>query len=84
MTPLLKCCTQLWGLQHKNMEMIRGMESLYNEIRPRELEWFSLENRRLQGGLTVAVQYLKRTYKEGGKGTLQGHVVIGQWVVVIS
>jgi len=48
--------------------MVRGMEHLSNEGRLRELGLFSLENRRLQGDLLAAFQYLKSAYKKVGEG----------------
>jgi len=58
--------------------MIRGLEDLTYEERPREMEFFSLEKRRVQQDLTAAFQYLMGAYKKAGKGHFQGHVVIGQ------
>jgi len=69
-------CIQLWSPQHrKDMEplergqrmatkIIRGLEHLSYKERLRDLELFSLENRRLQGDLFVAFQYLKGGYKK--------------------
>jgi len=74
----LESCVQLWSPQHRTdmdllkevqrraVKMIRGTEHLSYEDRLRELGLFSLEKRRLWGGLTAAFQYLKRLYKKDG------------------
>lgn len=61
-------CIQMWDLQYRRdidllervqrraAEMIRGMEHLSCEDRLRELGLFSLEERRLQGDLRMAIQ----------------------------
>ena len=46
--------------------MTQGMEHLLYEGRLRELGLFSLQKRRLQGDLTVDLQYLKVGYKKEG------------------
>jgi len=45
-------------------KFIRGMEHLSYEEKLRELVFFSLEEKRLWGDLTVAFQYLKRSTRE--------------------
>ena len=48
--------------------MVRRMEHLSHKERPRELGLIRLEQRRLQGGLTVAFQYPEGIYKKAGEG----------------
>lgn len=46
--------------------MIRGMEHISSEEKPRELRLWSIEKRKLQGDLIAAFQYFKRAYKKDG------------------
>ena len=64
--PHIAYCVQMWSPQYRNdvdllkciqrraTEMIQGMEHLSYENRLRELGLFSLEERRLQGDLSVS------------------------------
>ena len=77
--PHLEHCVQFWSLQDKKevdllervqkraMKIFRGLEHLFCEERPRELELFSLEKRRCQEELIVAFQYIKKVYKKDAK-----------------
>ena len=57
-TDLLEC------IQRRATKMITGMKHLSYKDRLRELELFSLEKRRLQGGLIAAFQYLNGSYRK--------------------
>jgi len=48
--------------------MTRGVEHLSYEERLRELGWFSLQQRRLQGDLVAAFQCLPGAYKKAAEG----------------
>lgn len=55
--PHLECCAQFWApqcmdtLKSRVLRMVKGLEHLSYEERPRELELFWLEKRKLRGFL---------------------------------
>jgi len=49
--------------------MIRGLEHLPCEDRMRELRFFGLDKRRLQGDLITAIQYLNEGLQKIWRGT---------------
>jgi len=53
-------------IQMSAKKMLRGMKYLSYEEKLRELGLFSLEERRLQGDLVAAFQYLKGAYRKDG------------------
>jgi len=64
--------------------MIRGMELLYYEDRLRELGLFILKNRRLQGDLLAAFQYLRGPTRKLEMDCLQGHAGTGEGVMPLN
>ena len=71
-------------IQKRDTKMIQGMKHLSYEDRLRELGLFSLEKRRLQGGLRADFQYLKGSYRKDGTDSLAGSVVIEQGEMVLN
>ena len=85
----LQYCIRAWGHQYKkDMELLewvqrratkmtRGLEHLSYEERLRNLGLFRVENRKLQGDLSVAFQYLKGAYKQ--EGDWYGLMIVIGW-----
>jgi len=64
--------------------MIRGLEPLCCEERPRELGLLSLEKRRLQENIIGAFQYLKGPTRKLERDFLQGPTGTGQGVMALN
>ena len=74
--PHQEYCDRMWSPQYRRgldlleciqrsaTKIIQGMEHLSYKDGVRELGFFSLEKRRLQGDLIAAFQYLKGSYKK--------------------
>lgn len=64
--------------------MIQGLKHFCCEDRPRGLGLFSLDKRKLQGGLIVAVQYLEGSCKKDGARLFGTAFPVGQRVMVLT
>jgi len=67
-------------VQRRSRKIVRWLEHLSYEERLRKLGLSSLKKRRLQVGLTASFQDLKGAYREDGRESLSGSIVIGQGV----
>jgi len=65
-------------------EVWRGLKHLSYEERLRQLGLCSLEERRLQGDLIMAFQYLKGAYKQERTNFLHGQIVVGWGETVLT
>lgn len=64
--------------------MIRELEDISYEEKLREVRWFRMEKRRLQGNLTVAFQFIKGAYKDEDRRSLRQPLMTGQGAMVVN